>query len=269
MLPSKIKLNITDYLAHAGNAGIQDFRQSQSNTPPRGIQPSFGDILEAVSGPGPTSATDPKPGLSLVDYRAHPVRSKFTGNGLIGCTQPVTKPSFTPNEPAAAPSLESSSGLPAASAPNTTSLRQNVGIGADTGPENAPLPNERQLIDNSIQGAANKYNLPASLIRGVIQAESDFQVRAVSPAGAMGLMQLMPGTADDMGVEDAFDIRQNIDGGARYLRKMLDMFGNDIQQALAAYNAGPGTVQRHRGIPPYPETQSYIARVLKYSHPVA
>ena len=81
-------------------------------------------------------------------------------------------------------------------------------------------------------------------------------------------MQLMPGTASDMGVEDAFDIRQNIDGGARYLKKMLDMFDNDTQQALAAYNAGPGTVQRYRGIPPYPETQRYIARVLKFSHQV-
>ncbi|MBI5551368.1 MAG: lytic transglycosylase domain-containing protein [Desulfobacterales bacterium] len=122
-----------------------------------------------------------------------------------------------------------------------------------------------QRIDASIQKAAIDYDLPAELIRGVIQAESNFQVRAVSPAGAQGLMQLMPATARDLGVDDPFDIRQNIDGGARYLRQMLDMFDGDVKRALSAYNAGPGTVMKYDGQVPYPETRHYVRKVMLYA----
>ncbi|MEE4112092.1 MAG: lytic transglycosylase domain-containing protein [Desulfobacteraceae bacterium] len=119
------------------------------------------------------------------------------------------------------------------------------------------------LIADAIKRAARRYNLPEKLIAGVIQAESNYQVDAVSPAGAQGLMQLMPATAREMGVDDPFDVRQNIDGGAGYLRRMLDRFGGDVRLALAAYNAGPGTVEKFNGNVPYPETQNYIERVLK------
>ncbi|MBI5896680.1 MAG: lytic transglycosylase domain-containing protein [Desulfobacterales bacterium] len=122
-----------------------------------------------------------------------------------------------------------------------------------------------QRIDQSIEKAAADYDLPAELIRGVIQAESNFQVRAVSPAGAQGLMQLMPATARELGVEDPFDIQENIDGGARYLRQMLDMFGGDLKQALSAYNAGPGTVMKYDGQVPYPETRHYVRKVMLYA----
>jgi soluble lytic murein transglycosylase-like protein len=120
-------------------------------------------------------------------------------------------------------------------------------------------------IDQSINEASTKYGLPACLIKGVIKAESDFQVTAVSSAGAQGLMQLMPETAKELGVKDPFDIDQNIDGGTRYLKKMLDLFGRDVKLALAAYNAGPGTVNRYEGNVPYRETMHYVERVLKYS----
>ena len=123
----------------------------------------------------------------------------------------------------------------------------------------------RQIIDRSILQAAEKYDLPPALIRGVVRAESNYRVTAVSPAGAQGLMQLMPATAQELGVEDPFDITQNIDGGARYLRQMLDLFDGDVRHALAAYNAGPGTVKRYNGIPPYPETAHYINRVMRFS----
>ena len=120
----------------------------------------------------------------------------------------------------------------------------------------------RASIQISVEAAARKYNLPSKLIRSVIHAESNFRADAVSPAGAQGLMQLMPATAREMGVTDPFDVRQNIDGGAKYLRQMLDRFGGDLKLALAAYNAGPGTVARYDGDVPYRETRDYVRRVL-------
>lgn len=128
----------------------------------------------------------------------------------------------------------------------------------DTSSDNHIFPDIRQ----SIRNAATKYAISEKLIQSVIQAESNYRPDAVSPAGAQGLMQLMPATARELGVNDPFDVDQNIDGGARYLRKMMDRFGGDIKLALAAYNAGPGTVQRYNGNVPYQETQTYIQRVL-------
>jgi soluble lytic murein transglycosylase-like protein len=126
--------------------------------------------------------------------------------------------------------------------------------------------NEHQQIKTSIVKAAQKYNLPAKLITSVIRAESDFQIKAVSHAGAQGLMQLMPETASKLGVQNPFDIEENIDGGCRYLRKMLDSFGGDIKLALAAYNAGPEAVIKYGGkVPPYRETRQYVKRVLRFT----
>jgi hypothetical protein len=124
---------------------------------------------------------------------------------------------------------------------------------------------KRERIERSIAKAAGKYDLPAALIRGVIRAESNFDANAVSHAGAVGLMQLMPATADDLGVTNAFDIDQNIDGGSRYLKQMLLRFGGDVKLALAAYNAGPGTVEKYDGSIPYRETRHYVQRVIRFS----
>lgn len=132
-----------------------------------------------------------------------------------------------------------------------------------------PVLTERQMIEESVQKAAAKYSLPPGLINAVIRAESNFQVSAVSRAGARGLMQLMPATARDLGVTDIFDIKQNIDGGAKYLRRMLDRFDGNIRKALAAYNAGPGTVIKYSGRVPYPETRQYIKRVLRFARQTA
>ncbi|GGI81533.1 lytic transglycosylase domain-containing protein [Shewanella gelidii] len=114
---------------------------------------------------------------------------------------------------------------------------------------------------NIIELAAKQHRLEPALIRAVIHAESAFDAKAISRSGAMGLMQLMPDTANDMGVLNAFKPEQNIQGGSRYLAQMLDRFDGDITLACAAYNAGPTTVTQYRGVPPYPETQAYVERV--------
>ncbi len=116
--------------------------------------------------------------------------------------------------------------------------------------------------DAYIQEAAALYHLPVAFIRAVIRVESDYHLGAISRVGAQGLMQLMPGTAERMGVRDAFDPRQNILGGTRYLRILANDFRGDLILTIAAYNAGEGAVVRHRGVPPYAETQRYVQRVL-------
>lgn len=122
-----------------------------------------------------------------------------------------------------------------------------------------PMPDDPQIA-SAIAESANRHGLDPALLRAVIRAESGFDRFAVSARGACGLMQLTPGTAAALGVTDAFDIRQNVAGGSAYLRQQLDRFGR-LDLALAAYNAGPAAVTRYNGVPPFPETQSYVANV--------
>lgn len=120
----------------------------------------------------------------------------------------------------------------------------------------------QQTIQANIEKSADKYNLDPRLIAAVIKAESGFNPGAVSSAGAQGLMQLMPATANALDVEDPFDVAQNIDGGSRYLSSLIGRY-QDLPKALAAYNAGPGAVDKYHGIPPYRETQDYVRRIIK------
>lgn len=126
--------------------------------------------------------------------------------------------------------------------------------------EGAPVP---RSIEQIVADAARRFALPVSLVRAVARAESSFRPDAVSPKGARGVMQLMPGTAADLGVRDAFDPEENILAGARLLRSLLEKYDGRVAEALAAYNAGAGAVAKHGGVPPYRETRGYIRKVVR------
>lgn len=147
--------------------------------------------------------------------------------------------------------------------------RMGVAVPAVSGPVPPARPDTspyaREILD-----AASRYGVPAGLISSVIRVESAFNPYALSRRGALGLMQLMPETAAMLGVRNVFDPRENIDGGVRHLRDLLDRFAHDLRLALAAYNAGVQAVLAWGGIPPYPETQEYVTRVLRlFGQPAA
>ncbi len=127
--------------------------------------------------------------------------------------------------------------------------------------ENCP-PRHSPSIKEVVEKASRTYGVDPDLIMAMIQVESGFNPRAVSPKGAMGLMQLMPATARELGVSDPFDIEDNIMGGVKYLRYLSEKYKGNLELALAAYNAGPYAVDKYGGIPPYRETQDYVQRVL-------
>lgn len=134
-----------------------------------------------------------------------------------------------------------------------------------------PTTETRRRVENSaptstegmIEAAARRYGVDSDLVKAIATAESNMNQNARSYVGAIGVMQLMPETAESLGV-DPYDEKQNIEGGARYIRQMLDKFNGNLQKAIAAYNAGPGAVQKYGGVPPYSETQNYVGRVMDF-----
>lgn len=181
--------------------------------------------------------------ISMGNRRIPGWRCRVEGRGNGGSTAPGPAPS-----PGAAPPPA----IPAAAA-------------VPYAPPPVPETGDRfSRYDAIIEEAARLYQLPSHFIRAVVKVESNFDPNVVSRTGAMGLMQLMPGTARAMGVVNAFDPRQNIFGGTRYLRFLANTFRGDLVLTVAAYNAGEGAVQRYGGVPPYDETRRYVQRVIRH-----
>ena len=144
--------------------------------------------------------------------------------------------------------------LPSQVAPGGSSARQTVA---------GTTAISREALNKVVAGAGERHQLDPDFINSVIRAESGFYPFAVSKKGAQGLMQLMPGTASQLGVANAFDPHSNVEGGTKYLRDLLEKYNYDVAKALAAYNAGPKRVDQYHGVPPYYETQAYVARIIR------
>ena len=255
-------VSITHYPGSKTLGSLSGTPKNLTNRAPAARSSRFQNILSAFETRNSKNSYKTR-GLKISDYRARPVIAKSR-------YRPQPQPADTELKNAVSNRFPDHS---IKRARLNTQLHPGHKI-TDTGPVEKPLNKirpqpvaltDQQIIEQNIQKAAAKYNLPPELITAVIRAESNFKVSAVSSAGAQGLMQLMPATAKELGVKNSFDIEQNIDGGTKYLRKMMDRFGGSVRKALAAYNAGPGTVMKYNGRVPYPETRQYVKRVLRFS----
>jgi soluble lytic murein transglycosylase-like protein len=153
--------------------------------------------------------------------------------------------------------------LNGSSGKNSSAQSATRGTGAGTYSASSTSSSPNQFA-GMIEQAAQKYNVNTNLINAVIHAESGYNPNAVSSCGAVGLMQLMPGTAKSLGVDDSYNPVENIDGGVKFLSQLLNRYNGDVEKTVAAYNAGPGAVDKYGGVPPYRETQVYVQRVLGY-----
>jgi soluble lytic murein transglycosylase-like protein len=257
----KTHMTIAEYFDKAGFQLTSGRLSQESEYSGQSAQNEFKNVLNRVSADPKTTGRINPWKMNLSDYRASAVRAM--ARAIPDETQTGAALS---DEETADETQTTGENVQSGNESVLTALKQySHDLNNISGKTVDALPagiSGRQKIDSCIENAALKYNLPKELIHCVIRAESGFRSKAVSRSGAMGLMQLMPGTARELGVSNPFDIEQNIDGGTRYLKKMLDQFDGDVKLALAGYNAGPGAVEKYRGIPPYKETIRYVDRVL-------
>ena len=186
--------------------------------------------------------------VEAVLARVNELQQMIAGQAAAPPAQHTSTATFASQLQTASTSASITGTAPATDAANVTAT------GASELPADVPYGAQ-------ITAAAKKYGLDPALLAGLVKQESGFNPNAGSPAGARGLTQLMPGTAAGLGVTNVLDPAQSLDGGAKYLKAQLDAFGGDVARALAAYNAGPGAVQRYGGVPPYAETQNYVRAV--------
>jgi soluble lytic murein transglycosylase-like protein len=149
------------------------------------------------------------------------------------------------------------------SGPTTSASRNYAALGRVHYRESSLPPNGSEWIDKIVEQAATEHSVDPNLVRAIIKVESNFNPHAVSRKGAMGLMQLMPGTARTLNLAHPFDPSENIDAGVRHLKQLLESFGGDLNLSLAAYNAGSTAVRRNKGVPPYRETQNYVRQITR------
>jgi len=214
----------------------------------------------------PCMATDVavlKNGFSIRHERREVVgnvtRLYVTADGSSYVDVPTAEIEHFEAAPDPAPAAASGSRLPASGTDSASSSRAWNSTDPPGGFPGRPHTDLADVVNE----ASGRYRLDPDLVNSVIKAESGFNVRAVSPKGAQGLMQLMPGTASQLGVPNVFDPRANVEGGTKYLRELLELYNFDLVKALAAYNAGPQRVAQFGGVPPYYETRAYVARVVK------
>jgi soluble lytic murein transglycosylase-like protein len=270
---------ITNYPSNKTPGSLSSIPKNLTNRVPQARNSRFQKILFAIETRNSKNSYKTR-GLTIADYRARAVipKSRYRRQPQPAAAElknTTSRSGFKTSDQVqgSRPKRDYMSDLNrlryASSAPSRPAHKIMDKDTVET-PLNKPGPQpvaltDPQIIEQSVQKAAVKYNLPPQLITAVIRAESNFKVSAVSSAGAQGLMQLMPATAKELGVKNPFDIEQNIDGGTKYLRRMLDRFGGSVRKALAAYNAGPGTAMKYNGRVPYPETRQYVKRVLRFS----
>lgn len=210
------------------------------------LEQSFEDVMRGVQAHDEPVA--PPPAAAPHSYVGAAHGTPWSATTLGVPSQPLISWGGGVTPPTGIPSAQ----FPIAPIANVAGTPISAAAPGSVGPDLEPLIGEMSA----------KYEVPAWLVRNVIRQESGGNPSARSPVGALGLMQLMPGTAAELGVHDPLDPRQNVEGGVKYLRKMLNTFGGDMEKAVAAYNAGPGSVQRYGGVPPFAETQNYVRRIL-------
>jgi hypothetical protein len=194
--------------------------------------------------------------MSSINQRIQQIQGRFGTSNI----------NFTPASMGLGPAQQASAGGPTQASGVTFEQLLATYTGDKSGyvhgPSQTPYAGKESDFAGTIKEASTKFNVDEDLIRAVIRQESGFNARAESSCGAMGLMQLMPTTAADLGVKNAWDPRENVMGGVKYLKSLLDRFDGNITKALAGYNAGPGAVEKHGGVPPFAETQNYVRSIL-------